>query len=155
MKDDIQDNIQIELERKYKEKWSCKDQSDDYLKKIAIDIYNNEIFCDRHISQSNLVASVFMPLIFMAPHSKKSDSTSENRDSIIYDLLEKEIEEKYYKEFIPKIGLIYEYLSERMSQSINGLPIFFSCRFLSQGDTKKMFEFYEKYKELRESIDNF
>jgi len=39
--------------------------------------------------------------------------------------------------------------------AINGRPIFMSLRMLNQDDTKKMFDYYDQYKEIREKADNF
>jgi len=63
---------------------------------------------------------------------------------------------KDYEEYSKNIGFVYEYLGENTSpMSVNGKPVFFSARFLSKSDTKKMFEFYEQYKSIRETADNF
>ena len=39
--------------------------------------------------------------------------------------------------------------------AVNGKPTFFSGRFLNIEDTKKMFDYYNQYKEIREKADNF
>lgn len=139
----------MNLEKKYEEKWKIKTFTDDELKTIAKDIYNGDIFTDRHCSDEN-ISLIFMPLIFI-----NSRGDSDKRDSKIYDIVEREIEDKYFNEYVSNIGLVYEYLSKRGPVAINGNPIFYSCSFLSKYDTTKMFEYYDKYKELRESIDNF
>jgi hypothetical protein len=57
--------------------------------------------------------------------------------------------------YINNIGLIYEYISNAGPMGINGKPIFMSCRFLTKEDTTKMFEYFDKYKEIRELADKF
>jgi hypothetical protein len=53
--------------------------------------------------------------------------------------------------------MVYEYFDSGQTSpmSVNGKPVFFSARFLNQDDTKKMFEYYEQYKSIREQADNF
>jgi hypothetical protein len=97
-----------------------------------------------------------MILLLIEPGSGRSSNTvSESRDKKIYDLLESEIEKKYYDEFLDSIGMIYEYVSKASPNSINSQPVFISCHYLSHSNTKKMFEYYDKYKELRKTVDNF
>lgn len=69
--------------------------------------------------------------------------------------LNKELE--YYKTvYIKNIGIVFEYFSNSSgSVVINNYPIFYSCHFLSVNDKDNMLKFYEQYKVLRESIDNF
>ena len=148
------EEVESKLHEKYKDKWSSKYLSVDELKTVAKDLYNGLIFTDRHCEESILL-SVFMPLIFMGPHGGSSSDTSGQRDSKIYDLLERDIEKKYYEEFINNIGMIYEYISQAGPMGINGKPTFMSCKFLTKEDTSKMFEYYDEYKELRKLADNF
>lgn len=143
-----------DIEQKYKNKWKFTETSDDDLKKIAKDIYNGIIYTDRHCRENN-ITMVFMPILFMAPGSNRKDGVDGQRDNKIYDILEREIEQKYYEEYINQIGLIYEYLDKAGPMALNGQPIFYSCRFLSKEDTTKMFDYYEQYKEIREKADNF
>jgi len=97
-----------------------------------------------------------MPIMLMAPSAPPlTDNKVKNRDSIIYKLLEEEIEKKYYNKYIEGIGMIYEYISEAGPRSINGNPIFYSLKILSKTDCDKMFEYYNQYKEIRELVDNF
>lgn len=158
-----------ELKAIAQEKWTFKaNKSDDELKQIAKDLYNGLIFCDRHCRQ-NEVSMVFMILMLMGPQSpsnpSKDTDTQGRRDNLIYDLIQKEQDQKLYeyelevynKDYLTQIGLVYEYLnSPNISpRSINGMPSFMSCRFLSRDEAKKTFEYYEQYKEIREKADNF
>lgn len=163
-------------ELEIKEKWGpVKSQSDEDLKKIAKDLYNGLIFCDRQCP--NDIMSVFMALLFMGPrqpespkHPNDPNSVQNNRDNALYDVLQRDadqakyeedmkwykVECKYYEEVkLKSIGLVYEYLSAAGPMSVNGKPIFFSLRLLNHDDTKKMFEYYNQYKEIREKADNF
>lgn len=159
-----------------REKWGAiKSRSDEDLKKIAKDLYNGLIFCDRQCE--NDILSVFMVLSFMGPkrpspprHPNIPNSTENKRDNTIYDVIQRDedqkkyeedmkwykVERKYFEEAqLKSIGFVYEYLSERGPMSVNGKPTFFSLRLLNHDDTRKMFEYYEKYKEIREEADNF
>lgn len=163
-------------ELEMKEKWGpIKSQSEDDLKKIAKDLYNGLIFCDRQCP--NEIMSVFMILLFMGPRQPEKPkypndptSTENSRDNAIYDVIQRdadqkkyeedmkwyETERKYFEEVqLKSIGFVYEYLSEAGPMAVNGKPTFFSGRFLNIEDTKKMFDYYNQYKEIREKADNF
>lgn len=157
-------------------KWGpIKSQEDDDLKKIAKDLYNGLIFTDRQAGGN--VSSSFMVLLFMGPqppskpkYPNDNDSLQNGRDNALYDILQRDIDnnkydddmilyESYRKEFQEKqltsIGLVYEYLDKAGPMAINGLPIFYSLRLLNKTDTDKMFDYYFKYKDIREKVDNF
>jgi hypothetical protein len=159
-----------------KAEWGAiESQPKDKLKEIAMDLYNGKIYCDRH--SGNMTTSVFMVLMFMGPkkpntpsYPNDGNSVAENRDNNIYDVLQREKDQKKYeedlkdyklakkiykKEYLTSIGFIYEYLTEAVPMSVNGQPIFYSARFLNKQDTEKMFKYYEKYKKIREEVDNF
>jgi len=159
-------------------KWTLPDKTDEDLKQIAKDLYNNKIFSDRHLSSHDRIESHFMVILFMGPQKPEKpkypsdDSNLQgSRDNKLYDLIQREAEQKeyerklaeypfeleYYKEYFKSIGMVYEYYDSGQTSpmSVNGKPVFFSARFLNQGDTKKMFEYYEQYKEIRQKSDNF
>jgi len=165
------------MEQDWINKWTINSSTEDELKKIAKDLYNGIIYTDRHCRSSSDVNSCFMCLMFIGPDVPKSPSyPSENstlsgkRDNVIYDIVDREIEQKKYdndiilynqeykifkKVFLGNIGLIYEYLDQAGPTSVNGMPTFFSLKYLNISDAEKMFVFYEKYKEIREVSDNF
>ena len=135
------------------------------LKDIAIALYNNDIYTyfqigdlDRHH-----ISMVFMPLMFMGPHPPFSGDidTARLRANRIWELLDKDEEERAYKEdFLPSIGLVYEYYStdgnhNTFPRSLNGMPLFHSCRFLNLEDTDKLRDYYEQYIKIRKEADNF
>ena len=51
--------------------------------------------------------------------------------------------------------MVYEYHKEAGPMSINGYPCFMSLRLINKDDNKKVWGYYETYKKLRESVDNF
>lgn len=106
-------------------------KADNELKQIAVDIFDSKIFCDRHIPKEEFerIRQVFMPIILGA---FKDMSVEEFMD----------------------IGLIYEYYSKALPRGINGMPMFTSLQILSQEETKKMFTYYNEYKELKEKFQN-
>lgn len=144
------------------------------IKQVAKDIFNGLIFTDRHC-QNTSVESSFMVLLFMGPQYPSSPkyptdglNIADNRDNALYDVLqrekdqkefEKELEEYEYANVIYKedhlksIGLIYEYLDKASPVAVNGQPNFFSCRFMNKEDADTMWDYYEKYKTIREEVD--
>lgn len=151
-------------ESKIVEKYTIPNQLDENLKKVAKDLYDNLIYSDRHC-KPNEVMQRFMVLMFMGPQAPKYPSENKDlqgeRDNKLYDLTQREEDQKVYEfekkcfqeNYITDIGFIYEYWTEQMPRSLNGGPMFMSCRLLNKKDTEKMFEYYELYKSLRQSID--
>lgn len=101
-------------------------KTDQELRQIALDLADGKIFCNRHVppNDSRMLLSIFMILSLM-----------ENANQWVRDA-----------------GLIYEYLSEAGPRSINGYPMFMSCRKLNIEDTKKMFEYYNEILKYREKF---
>jgi hypothetical protein len=57
------------------------------------------------------------------------------------------------KEQIPEdTGAIYEYMDSAGPTSINGMPTFFSCRFLTQAEFKEVCGYTQEIKSLRQSF---
>jgi hypothetical protein len=102
-------------------------KSDEELKKIALDLFNGDIFSDRQCQTPEDVKSSFMVLMFMDEENQR---------------LWEEME----------VDFIYEYMKEASPMGVNGRPMFMSCRALRKPETKKMFEFYNKIKETIDSI---
>ncbi len=102
---------------------------DKELKQVAKDLWAGKIFCDRQIPEhdKSLLLSIFMPLIFMDKKTIKS--------------MQRE-----------KISLIYEYYDRAGPRAINGYPMFMSCHTMTEPEAKKMFEYYEKFKELADTL---
>lgn len=158
-------------------KWGpLKSQPDEQLKKIARDLYNGLIYTSQHCKPHE-INQRFMVTIFMGPRAPSKPkypnvggNKEDDRDNVLYDVLQRDADKakyeeekkwhfvamKYYeKEFLPSLGLIYEYLDRRGPLSLNGGPIFDSARFLNIEDTNKVFEYYETYKKIRKEADNF
>lgn len=106
-------------------------KTDEELKGVAKDLWAGRIFSDRHINSlkdnPSVLGMVFMPMIFMDNKSRKK----------LADL---------------KVNFIYEYVNKASPRAINGMPIFFSCRILTESETKKMFEYYEKFKQIADTL---
>lgn len=103
-----------------------KEHTDEELKQIAIDLHSGRIYCDRHIEDTSDIRIVFMPVMLGAFADAK-------------------------KEELDNIGMIYEYLTEAGPRCVNGMPTFFSLKYLSKKDTMRMSEYYEK---LVEAVKN-
>jgi hypothetical protein len=57
------------------------------------------------------------------------------------------------KEDLPSdIGAVYEYLVHASNQSINSMPIFYSCRFLTTQQYKNVYEYVKEAQEHRKSF---
>jgi|ERR1035437_5923771 hypothetical protein len=155
---------------------TVKSQPDEDLKQIAKDLYNGLIYCDRQCKPHE-ISQRFMVLLFMGPQSptapkypSEDKDLQGKRDNVLYDLVEREADQKKYEEdvelykiekknyqekYLPSIGFIYEFLSASGPMGLNGGPVFMSARFLNKDDSTKMFGYYEQYKEIREKADNF
>ena len=87
--------------------------NDKEIRKLALDIANNQVFGSWMIKQDNILQTVFMPLIFMDKEQKE-------------DLVKKEIVH------------MYEYYSEAGPRAINGCPIFFSMGLITKTEMEKL-----------------
>ena len=96
-------------------------RTDDELRKIAKQIYRNEIFCTWHVRESDieLMPNIFMPLVFMS--QAYIDWMDENKITFIYAI---------YSESLPA------------PMAINGYPIFFAMNMLNKEDEERLREFY-------------
>lgn len=83
---------------------------EDRLRAMVFDILEGRVFTS-HQCDPDLLSSVFMPIAF----------------GCLAD---------YPKEDIEQLGTIYEYMQEAGPRSINGFPMFFSCRFIHRDDWK-------------------
>ena len=97
------------------------------LSQVAKDIAGNLIFTSNHLSDPNLIGNVFMPLILGGLSSYSEDQ-------------------------IKDIGFVYEYYKEAGQMSINGNPIFFSCRIVSKHDAKIIWEKVKKIQKVLKDI---
>ena len=99
------------------------------LKRLAVDIVEGKVFGTWNIPSEdrNLVPLIFVPLCF--------------------------IDEKQFRKLKSrKVAHVYEYLYKAGPRSVNGYPIFFSCRFLTRKDWKKVVRYIRRYKRMREKF---
>ena len=104
------------------------DKRNEELKQIARDIVNNLIFTDRHI-QSNynhMLTTIFTPLLFVTKKTWGCD----HKD----------------------IGIVYEYYDKQLPRSINGYPMFGTCRFLLKKESNIVMDYVKKYKDAIKEI---
>ena len=104
-------------------------KTDEELKQIAKDLYAGQIFTDRHVSNPDLLSSVFMVLAFMQSETKVGKTFYDNPPA-----------------------LIYEYMDKAGPMGINGMPMFTSFCQLDKEECDKMFAYYEKVKEAMDGI---
>ena len=102
-------------------------KTDEELKSIAKDLYQEKIFCDRFLHDPKTELS----MVFMA-----------------IALLDKQTAEELMSK---KPAFIYEYYSKAGPMSVNGYPTFFSFKFLIQEEYEKMIKYFNK---IIESVNN-
>jgi hypothetical protein len=83
----------------------------DKLKEFVLGVCDNSIFLSSQVRERSLVHLVFLPLALGALKEWDDDS-------------------------LKKIGVVYEYYDQSLPRSINGMPIFGSCRMLHIDDWK-------------------
>lgn len=105
-------------------KIKIKNLNDDNLKKLAVDLRAGKIFTDRDVSPPDAIGMVFMPIVFMEMPKKEAE----------------------------QVGLIYEYLDKAGPRSINGMPIFPSCRLLSKEDLTILCEYMKKLEQAERGV---
>jgi len=88
--------------------------TDDELRTFVSDFASQQIFSSAHLSESdvNKLKMIFMPLAFGAF-------------------------EGYTDDDLKDVGLIYEYLDQQGPHSINGYPMFWSCRIMHKDDWER------------------
>lgn len=112
------------------------------LDEIAKDIALNKIFTSAHMRESDwgtVMGLVFMPLALGAFAQEKP------QDFEVGALKEEPV-------MLQDIGLIYEYWDQAGPRSINGYPIFWSCRYLNHEDTKYVLDEARKIHDAIEAI---
>jgi len=103
--------------------------SDGQVKILAERILKNEIFTDHQVRDQGLVPSIFMPVAFIGDDPEACGAFKKNPP-----------------------GMIYAEMKDAAPRSINGYPMFFSCSFLSQKDTERVFAVYKAMTEALDSI---
>jgi len=105
--------------------------SDGQVKILAERILKNEIFTDHHVREreQDLVPRIFMTVAFIGNDPEACGAFKKNPP-----------------------GMIYAEMKDAAPRSINGYPMFFSCSFLSQKDTERVFAVYQAMTEALDSI---
>jgi hypothetical protein len=102
-------------------------RTEDELKEIALQLYRGQIFTSEHIAppqQEAMLPMVFLPIVLGGLATIEPTS----------------------------IGLVYEYLEKAGPRSINGYPIFMSCKLLNLADTAIVLNYYDKYKKAMDAV---
>ncbi|MCH7911026.1 MAG: hypothetical protein IIB38_15605 [Candidatus Hydrogenedentes bacterium] len=86
-------------------------------------------FMRRYVREQDLVPSIFMTVAFIGNDPKACGAFKKNPP-----------------------GMIYAEMKDAAPRSINGYPMFFSCSFLSQKDTERVFAVYQAMTEALDSI---
>ena len=102
-------------------------RTDEELKQIALDLHGKKIWTDRHCRSAQELKMSFMLIGFMDEAAMKK------------------LEED-------KVNFIFEYLDKAGPMAVNGMPVFMSMECLTEPETAKMFEYYEKIKKAVESV---
>lgn len=123
----LRDKMPAERQKRNKQRADKLSEEDEQLKKLAFDIFCGHVFTDRHVKHPSDMPLVFVPLMLL---------TGELAKKLADD----------------PPGLIYQYYDEAGPRSVNGMPIFFSFRYLSKEKTARMFQFYEQFKQMKDQI---
>ena len=102
--------------------------SDEELRAFVDDFVSGWVFTDRHVRDPNVLASVFMPLVFGA----LADWSDTGRN---------------------RIGLIWEYMSKAGPMCVNGYPTFFSMRLMNVEDWAIVQKAAQREFERRKNIE--
>jgi len=102
--------------------------SEEELREIAEGIYHGRIFCDRQVHTPQEIPMVFMPLALMDDKGRAS--------MILQDA-----------------NFVYEYVEKAGPRSINGMPCFFSMRFLTTDQAKKVLDCHHEMVEARKDAN--
>lgn len=104
------------------------DLSEEDLKTFVTDFLAGKIFTDRQVRNGPDIPMVFMVLALGGL-------------------------EGLTKEQVDNIGLVYEYLDKAAPRSINGEPIFFSCRFLNVAQAERAIRAIQRELEHQKNME--
>jgi hypothetical protein len=101
--------------------------SDDELREFIDAFVSGRIFTSNHVPEGagDMIAMVFMPIAFGA----------------------------ITKEIAEETALVYEYIDKAGPRSINGMPIFFSCRLLHKDDWERALPALRAERDRRKNIE--
>lgn len=103
-------------------------KSDEELREFVLAYCDGRVFTSLQISKDRDIGLVFMPLALGALHNVTD-------------------------QYAASIGLIYEYLSKAGPSSINGMPVFFSCRLLHRDDCERVMPAIQRELDRRKNIE--
>lgn len=95
------------------------------VKEIALAIFKNDIFTDRHCPDAQAVMQSFPVLHFV-----KKDQLKRFKNA----------------------GMIYEYMNRASPMGINGRPMFLTCHVLSKLDADRVWKMHDRIKASTDSI---
>ena len=137
--------------------WKHFELTEQELKELVRNVYDGKVFTSlqcRHDWQSVFMVSLFLG----SPPSQTSltgNIKTDRRNKLEYmrdcEIYKQETPER--EKYIDDIGMFYENISEAGPRSINGYPMFFSCKIVSKEDTKRFVEMYNKYIKMREEFE--
>jgi len=138
--------------------WQHQNFTEEELKEIVRGVYDCKIFTSLQCGNDN-ITMIFMPAMFMgsAPSTPTlGDNNQVNRKrklQYIEDCLVYDSETPQREEFFKNIGMLYENWDKAGPRSINGFPMFMSCKIMSIECTKAFREMYMKYETMREEFE--
>jgi len=137
--------------------WIHNEITDAELKKLVSNVYDGSVFTS--LQCRNNAMSSFMVLMFLGTppiFPTLTGDIKKDRKNKLNHITDKEIYEQETPQreaYINNIGMCYEFMSKAGPSSINGMPIFYSCKLLSKEDTKKFIDMYNKYVKMREDFE--
>ena len=131
------------------------------------------IFSSCHLArdgQDHMLGQVFYPVLFGAvgpptlevpecPDEIPEDMAVEEWDELRNGGHEKVVErieqlnEAAFAEYKSQLGLIWEYFDQSLPRSINGYPIFMSCRVMSRDDWEHIWPILQREEERLANIE--
>lgn len=102
-------------------------RTNEEIKKIALDVLQGRIFCDRMVDAPEMVTSVFMPLGLMEHKDLKALAKRNPQ-------------------------LIFEYLDKAMPMGVNGMPMFTSMQYLDEQEFDVFKDYFEEYKAAMDGV---
>jgi len=116
----------------------------------------------------NMVPRVFMPIAFgclqvSVPEPEIPEEIPEDMSVDEFDRLQadkedildrhRELKKKLQKEINDQIGVVWEWNSESLPRSINGYPIFMSCRIMHKEDWEEVLPILQEKQRQIDDID--
>jgi len=139
--------------------WKHKELTNDELKQLVRDVYDQKIFTSLQCDSSNM-SMIFMPSMFMGvgpiePSLVENNQINrKNKLQYIEDKLIHEKETPEREEYMKNIGMVYEYMDKAGPRSVNGYPCFMSMQIVSYDDAQRFVEKYNSYVKKRKEFED-